>query len=103
MSWKNKVLLLVGCHCTFLLVNYLYYTLCIGGLSWHSLIVGFNAHTNMMCSNILEISSVLSLTVKGVIMGIIIDLPKKLIQFTNEKEKILHTSSKNGFPEQSKQ
>ena len=92
MSWKSKVLLLVGCHCAFLITNYLYYMLCIGGLSWYSLIVGFNAHTNMMCSNILEISSVLSLAVKGVIMGIVLDIPKKIISF-----------STNGFPEQSKQ
>ena len=89
MSWTQKLLMLVGCHCTFILINYAYYVFCIGGWRWTSIITGFNAHTNLMCSSMLEINSILSLAVKGSILGIILEVPKKLIGFIN----IYHTSS----------
>ena len=81
MTWKDKLCMFICFHCTFLLINFAYYHLCFGGWTWKVIFTGLSAHTSNLCTTMLEISSILSISVKGIVLGAIIEIPKALLRF----------------------
>ena len=81
MTWKDKICMFICFHCTFLLINFAYYHICFGGWTWMVIFTGLSAHTSNLCTTMVEISSILSISVKGIVLGALIEIPKTLVRF----------------------
>ena len=84
--FRYRVITTVICHLIFVAISHLYYRYCIGGSSWWSLLVSFNAHSNAICSTVKYIADVFSMAVHSAIIAWIMEIPRLFITFRRIRE-----------------
>jgi len=67
--------ILICSHIAFILCSSLYYKYCLGAGTWWYPIWSLNAHVNTVCEHAVMIQNALSLTIKGLIVAAIMELP----------------------------